>query len=406
MSFNYIKKSDKTKELFYKIPKQLMLESKYKKMKDSSKILYSILYERTDLSVKNDWFDDEENAYIICTYDEIQVFFGASRGKVTSALKDLENFGLIKKAKIIDKNGSSINVLYVAHVDTTEDTLQTLMSKHKTDYHKLRDKNRKYKRDYDKKQTTLKKEKVESKLPQSKNKTTIENTTIPRVKFLKYSNSNRSLKIRLRVVQKLDYRNTNNNNTDNISMYVCNDEIQKQTLLNLYKKYLIPSVYVKTVLNAIEEKQQLSSELLKTIILKALNNKKISDSEKWIIGTINKLIKKGIKTVEEYETAIKEFNKNYTKKVKSNDKVPRFKTRFHNITDHTQKYSAEELENLLRENQKRKFEKLNAEELNNNKNFFTRALESEEYYNSLSDILKTIVKNNVSKNEYIPNWIR
>ena len=36
MSFNYIKKSDKTKELFYKIPKQLMLESKYKKMKDNN----------------------------------------------------------------------------------------------------------------------------------------------------------------------------------------------------------------------------------------------------------------------------------------------------------------------------------------------------------------------------------
>ena len=103
MSFKPIKKSDKTKELFYKIPKQLMLEAKYKKMKDSAKILYSILYERTDLSVQNDWFDSNEDAYIICTYDEIQTYFGASRSKVTSALKDLEDFDLIRKSKIVTK---------------------------------------------------------------------------------------------------------------------------------------------------------------------------------------------------------------------------------------------------------------------------------------------------------------
>lgn len=398
MSFKPIKKSDKTKELFYKIPKQLMLEAKYKKMKDSAKILYSILYERTDLSVQNDWFDSNEDAYIICTYDEIQTYFGASRSKVTSALKDLEDFDLIRKSKIVTKEGQSANVIYVGHVETTEDTLKVLMDKHKEDYHKLREKKREYKREYDRKQSALKKAKRESKLSESENQTTIANTTIPRVNSLKVSNINRSPKIRLRVVRKSDYRNTNKNNTDNISMYVCNENQKTKSLLSLYEKHLVPSTYVKTVLNSVEEKQQVSYELLEVVILKALNNKRIKDAEKWIIKTINQLIEKGIKTVEEYEASIKEFNKKYEKSntkgskskvckpntnhhiinqtfTKFNDKeleehlknsqkgkfeldkhAPRVKTRFHNINQRIDKYTAEELEELILENKKIKFD--------------------------------------------------
>ena len=354
MSFKYIKKSDKTKELFYKIPKQLMLEAKYKKMKDSAKILYSILYERTDLSIKNDWFDKEDNAYIICTYDEIQVYFGASRSKVTSALKDLENFDLIKKSKILDKHGESVHVLYVAHVDTTEDTLQVLMNKHKEDYHNLRDKKREYKREYDKKQAALKKAKREAKLSKSENQTTVGNTTIPRVKFVKPSNFNSSPKIRLRVVRKSDYRNTNKSNTDNISMYVCNEEQQTNSFLDLYKRYLVPSTYVESTLTNIENQAQITYELLEAIIIKALNNKRISDYEKWIIKTINNQIKKGVKTLEEYEDSVKEFNKKYTKS-KINTKGSS-KSKFHNFEDKTlDEHTPETLKDAINESQTKKY---------------------------------------------------
>lgn len=226
MSFNYITKDDKTKDLFYKIPKQLMLEKKYKKMKDSAKILYSILYERTNLSIENNWFDDENRAYIICTFDEIQTFFGCSRDKVNNALKDLEKFNLIKKEKIKGNNGDNINVLYVAHVETTTDTLKTLMEKHQSDYRELNNKNKEYKREYNKKQSELKRAKRESKSVQSENQTTIENTIIPRVKTLKPSNSNRSLKIRLRGVRKSDYRKTDLRKTDLV--VVCDSAKQKE----------------------------------------------------------------------------------------------------------------------------------------------------------------------------------
>lgn len=239
MSFKYITKEDKSKELFYKIPKQFMLEKKYKKMKDSAKILYSILYERTNLSIKNNWFDDKDRAYIICSFDEIQVFFGCSRDKVNSALKDLEKFDLIKKEKIMNRDGDNINVLYVAHVETTSDTLDSLLEKHKDTYQVLRNKKREYKKEYNKKQSEIKKAKRESlKIVESENQTTIERTKVQRIKTLKSSNTNGSLKIRLRGVRKSDYSKTDFSKTDLVVVVLSIKDIQKDSSKSTNQKLL------------------------------------------------------------------------------------------------------------------------------------------------------------------------
>jgi|GEM_PF-2213670 len=357
MSFNYITKEDKTKDLFYKIPKQFMLEEKYKKMKDSAKILYSILYERTNLSIENNWFDDEDRAYIICTFDEIQTFFGCSRDKVNNALKDLEKFSLIKKDKIKGRNGDLVNVLYIAHVETTNDTLKALMEKHQSNYNELSNKNKEYKREYNKKQSILKKAKRESKLVESENQTTIANTTIPRVKNLKLSNFNGSPKIRLRVVRKSDYRNTDISKTD-ISMYVCNDESQNKTILNLYKNQIGEvSLVAKKELESLEGKLDL--DLCELIFINAKNNKRINNLEKYIISKLKKISKKNIKTISEYEADIKSYSeKTYNKKVFSSNnsiKAPTFKTRFHNINESFRNYQPQELEKKLKDSQQAKF---------------------------------------------------
>lgn len=362
MSFNYITKEDKTKDLFYKIPKQFILEEKYKKMKDSAKILYSILYERTNLSIENNWFDERDRAYIICTFDEIQTFFGCSRDKVNNALKDLEKFDLIKKDKIIGSNGDNINVLYVAHVETTDDTLKTLIEKHKSDYHKLNNKKKEYKREYNKKQSELKKAKRESKLVESENQTTIETTTIPRVKSMKCSNSNGSLKIRLRVVRKSDYRNTDFSKTDS-STYVCMQNKKIETLLDLYKNKIgdISSI-AERELTLLEDKLDL--DLCELIIVNAKNNNRITNLEKYIISKLKKVSKKNIKTINEYEEDVKKYSEKTYKKYntknaktveQSTNYIPKVKTRYHNINQTFTNYSPDELEKLLQESQKGKF---------------------------------------------------
>lgn len=263
MNFNYITKEDKTKELFFKMPKQFIYEKTYKKMNDSAKILYSILYERTNLSIKNDWFDSNDRAYIICTYDEIQVLFGCSRDKVSRCMKELEKYNLILKNKIKNKDGDMINVLYIANAETTSETISSLMKQHKNEYHSLRDKNRAYKREYNKKQSELKKQKRKV---ESENQTTIGNTASYDIKHLKPSNFNGSLKNRLRVVRKSDYSKTDFSKTD-LVVVVNKDQYKKtpkRTLTNFEKIQLNQNL---TLSEKIEEIKKTKNIGLKEIAL-------------------------------------------------------------------------------------------------------------------------------------------
>lgn len=68
-NFKFITKQDATKELFFKMPKALMYEIKYKKLSANAKLLYSMLLDRTSLSIENNWFDEHDRAYIICEVD-------------------------------------------------------------------------------------------------------------------------------------------------------------------------------------------------------------------------------------------------------------------------------------------------------------------------------------------------
>ena len=50
---------------FYKLPKELFLNPKYKNMSITAKVLYAFLYDRLSLSINNNWVNDENEVYII-----------------------------------------------------------------------------------------------------------------------------------------------------------------------------------------------------------------------------------------------------------------------------------------------------------------------------------------------------
>ena len=184
---------------------------------------------------------------------------------------------------------------------------------------------------------------------ESENQTTIANTTIPRIKTIKASNFNGSLKIRLRGVRKSDYRNTDFSKTD-ISMYVCSDESQNKTILDLYKNRVgeVSSIAEKE-LKLLEGKLDL--DLCELIFIKAKNNKRINDLENYIISKLKGVSKKNIKTLSEYEADVKSYSeKTYNKNnFKSNNsvKVPKVKTMFHNIPNRTENYTNNQLEETI-----------------------------------------------------------
>ena len=149
-------------------------------------------------------------------------------------------------------------------------------------------------------------------------------------------------------------------------MYVCSDKSQNKTILDLYKNKIGEvSLIAEKELKLLEGKLDL--ELCDLIFIKAKNNKRINDLEKYIVSKLKRLSEKNIKTISEYEADVKSYSeKTYNKKVyrtSNNNSAPKVKTRFHNINETFRNYSPEELEKGLREAQKDEFKNTDTQEV-------------------------------------------
>ena len=56
---------------FYRIPKVLFTDERFRSISAEAKVLYGILLDRMSLSRKNGWLDDDDRVYIIFTLDEV-----------------------------------------------------------------------------------------------------------------------------------------------------------------------------------------------------------------------------------------------------------------------------------------------------------------------------------------------
>lgn len=86
-------------ERFFRVPKQLFESPFYKKMSADSKLLYAILKDRFDLSVKNNWIDEEGNIYFIFTVEEIGEMLGYGKDKVIKLKKELKKYDLLEEVR-------------------------------------------------------------------------------------------------------------------------------------------------------------------------------------------------------------------------------------------------------------------------------------------------------------------
>ena len=68
----------------------------------TAKVVYLVLYDRSRLSMKNEWFDDENRAYIIYTIDSIMEDLGCAKEKAVKVLAELDSvkgIGLVEKVR-------------------------------------------------------------------------------------------------------------------------------------------------------------------------------------------------------------------------------------------------------------------------------------------------------------------
>ena len=96
---------------FYRIPKALFTEERFKPISAEAKILYGILLDRMSLSQRNGWLDENNRIFIIFTLDEVMDAIGCADQKATKLLSELEN-----KAGLIERKRQGLgkpNLIYV-----------------------------------------------------------------------------------------------------------------------------------------------------------------------------------------------------------------------------------------------------------------------------------------------------
>ena len=114
MDFDYFYNRDTEKFSFYMLPKVLVTEDLYKNLSSDAKILYACLLERSSLSFKNDWIDEQGRVYIVFTVEEIMKMLNKSNKTAVKILNELDantkGIGLIERKR---QGLGKPNIIYV-----------------------------------------------------------------------------------------------------------------------------------------------------------------------------------------------------------------------------------------------------------------------------------------------------
>ena len=97
--FDYFYGHQSEQFTFYRIPKVLFIDPKFKKLSIEAKLLYGLFLDRMSLSAKNEWFDEQGRVFIIFTIEEIMEALGCAKAKSVGLLKELETISLIERKR-------------------------------------------------------------------------------------------------------------------------------------------------------------------------------------------------------------------------------------------------------------------------------------------------------------------
>ncbi|MFI3255520.1 MAG: replication initiator protein A [Eubacteriales bacterium] len=84
---------------FFRLPKLLFSEERFKKLSTDAKVLYSFMLDRVALSIASNWRDKEGRVYIIYTNEEAKINLGVSQRTITSVMKELRDEGLLERKR-------------------------------------------------------------------------------------------------------------------------------------------------------------------------------------------------------------------------------------------------------------------------------------------------------------------
>ena len=113
LTFRYFYGNEADQYSFYRIPKLLFKNEYFKNLSSDAKILYGLMLDRMSLSIKNQWFDEQNRAYIYFSIEDIMELLNCGRNKAVKSLQELDDengIGLIEKRR---QGFGKANIIYV-----------------------------------------------------------------------------------------------------------------------------------------------------------------------------------------------------------------------------------------------------------------------------------------------------
>ena len=113
VSFDYFYGTQADQYSFYRIPKALFQNDYFKNLSSDAKILYGLMLDRMSLSIKNQWFDEQNRAYIYFSIEDIMELLNCGKNKAIKSLQELDQengIGLIEKKR---QGFGKTNIIYV-----------------------------------------------------------------------------------------------------------------------------------------------------------------------------------------------------------------------------------------------------------------------------------------------------
>src|SRR5512135_2550018 len=95
---------------FYRIPKELFTNPKYKHTSAEAKVLYGLLLDRNSISRKNGWVDTQRRVFIQYSREEAMEKLGCGHNPIVKLFKELNEIGLIEEVR---QGLGKTNIIYV-----------------------------------------------------------------------------------------------------------------------------------------------------------------------------------------------------------------------------------------------------------------------------------------------------
>ena len=99
MSYDYFYGQSGELFSYFRIPKALFQDHRFRQLSTDARTLYGILLDRMSLSVKNGWLDEQGRVYIIYTVREVQESLCCAEHKAVKLFRELEDIDLIERKR-------------------------------------------------------------------------------------------------------------------------------------------------------------------------------------------------------------------------------------------------------------------------------------------------------------------